>query len=620
MAIPYPTLPERRRVQLLEFPRLDGGLNLQELDYRLSPNQSPEMKNLWWQDGLLQCRDGQSLVWSAAGTGYACCAEPFWDHGFFHIGDGLYCSDLTEAAPVKLCDGVPENRGTFLRYGEWLFYKNRGGFFRIAYVPGETVPFTVTDMRQDAYVPVTVINADPATGAGDTYQPENRLSPGKTVWYNAAEGVKVYRLPVQNVDGVTAVTVDGVTLTAGTDYTVDAAGTVTFAAAPPVTDPPTNNTVAITYEKANAAALSAVMACPYAAVYGGDNGVCMVLGGCPAQPNAFFWNGNDHLSMNPGYWPMPFYNLAGDTADAVTGFGRQYGMLVVFKERSVGRAEWSVETVDGRDSISLTYAAVNSRIGCDLPWTIQLVENNLVFANSRQGVFFLRDSSAAYENNIVCISRKVNGTPQRPGLLADVAGAGADGVCAFDDESRYWLCAGGHVYAWDYTVSDRQDPSWFFFTDVPGIAYLRSGGSSYHLDKTGRLTRFVRDFLDYGGAIEKVYQFPPLSFGGYDRLKDVLYCIFTVRSDTDSIVDIRYDSDYETRRDRTDIQSLSYHLAPRNLSFRCLTGQKYAHVARRRPGCRHVRHFAMRLSNCRPAQDLSIVSAQTAFRYLGKER
>ena len=119
MAIPYPTLPERRRVQLLEFPRLDGGLNLQELDYRLSPNQSPEMKNLWWQDGLLQCRDGQSLVWSAAGTGYACCAEPFWDHGFFHIGDGLYCSDLTEAAPVKLCDGVPENRGTFLRYGEW---------------------------------------------------------------------------------------------------------------------------------------------------------------------------------------------------------------------------------------------------------------------------------------------------------------------------------------------------------------------------------------------------------------------------------------------------------------------------------------------------------------------
>ena len=51
MAIPYPTLPERRRVQLLEFPRLDGGLNLQELDYRLSPNQSPEMKNLWWQDG-----------------------------------------------------------------------------------------------------------------------------------------------------------------------------------------------------------------------------------------------------------------------------------------------------------------------------------------------------------------------------------------------------------------------------------------------------------------------------------------------------------------------------------------------------------------------------------------
>ena len=58
---------------------------------------------------------------------------------------------------------------------------------------------------------------------------------------------------------------------------------------------------------------------------------------------------------------------------------------------------------------------------------------------------------------------------------------------------------------------------------------------------------FERSFLDYYNAIEKVYQFPPQFFDSYDRLKDVLYCIFTVRSDTDSVVRIRYDSDYETR-------------------------------------------------------------------------
>ena len=615
-------MPGQRAVHLLDLSRLDGGLNLQELDYRLAANESPEMRNLWWQDGVLQCRDGQRQVWSSGERGFACFSGRFWGYGFFHMGDGLFCCPLPEGdEPRLLCRGVPRERGTFLRYGEWLFYKNRGGFYRISYDPAQEVPFAVEDMRQLAHVPVTGINADPGSGAGDRYQPENRLSGKKTVWYNAAEGVTDYQLPVGNIGGVAEVTVDGKTLAAGTDYTVDAAGgVVKFAKAPAVSDPPVNNTVRITYEKENPEAMAAIMDCPYAAVYGADASLCMVLGGSAAQPNAFFWNGNDELSMDPGYWPMPFYNLAGDTREAVTGFGRQYGGLIVFKENSVGRAECGVENIDGRDSISMTYTAINSQVGCDLPWSIALVENNLVFANRRQGVHMVRDSSAANENNIVCLSRKVNGTAQRPGLLAAMAAAERDSVCALDDDSRYWLCAGGQVYAWDYALSPWKEPSWFLFTQVPGIAYLRAEGKTWHLDDNGRLTVFVRDFLDYGGAIEKVYQFPPRAFGGYDRLKDVLWCIFAVRSDTDSEVDIRYDSDFETRWDKTQIRSLSWRLAPRNLAHRCLSRQRFAHVARRRPGCRHVRHFAMRLTNSQPAQDLAIVSAQVAWRYLGRER
>ena len=131
---------------------------------------------------------------------------------------------------------------------------------------------------------------------------------------------------------------------------------------------------------------------------------------------------------------------------------------------------------------------------------------------------------------------------------------------------------------------------------------------------------FNRTFLDYWQAIEKVYQFPPQFFDSYDRLKDILYCIFTVRSDTDSVVRIRYDSDYETRHDQTEIRSLSWRLVPRNLAYRCLSIQRFAHVARRKPGCRHIRHFSVRLENTEPAQDLSIISAQIYFRYLGRDR
>lgn len=712
MKISLSSMPNQHATKMVDFPRLDGGLSLWELDYRLNRNQSPEMKNLWWQDGVLQCRDGQTYLygpseeqrqtplpegvtaWTDLGTGYACASDLFWDRAFFHIGGKLYYLDPAAETPemTVLLEGVAETRGTFFRYNDWLFYKNRGGFYKIIYhADSETTPFTAESMTGAAYTPTILLNADPGSGSGDAYQPENRLSAKKKVEYNAAEesslitkngngstkvfelgktaandqltrvsevyfgstlvntalystdiatgkvtfttappsdtiitfvaklGIATYQLPVKELDSVDEVKVDGTVQTAGTDYAVDLTkGTVVFVKAPPVQTPAVNNTVEITYSKANADALNAILDCPYATVYGGSQSVCIVLGGSTKQPNAFFWNGNGSEGMDAGYWPMSFYNLAGDSEDAITGFGKQYGTLVVFKERSIGKSSYGIEDVDDRDSISLTYTAINAKIGCDLPWTIQLIENNLVFCNTDAGVHMVRDSTSALENNIECLSRNVNGTDQRPGLLHDVRSGGV--VCGFDDGNRYWVCAGGHAYLWDYLLSGWKDPSWFYFTGIPAVAFFRTVDKSYHLDGSGRVTVFQRNFLDYGEAIEKVYQFPPQFFDTYDRLKDVLYCIFTVRSDTDSVVRILYESDYEKREDLTDIRSMSWRLTPRNLAYRCLGVQKFAHVARRKPGCRHVRHFSMRLENRERAQDLAILSAQIYFRYLGRDR
>ena len=711
MKISLSSVPSQHATKMVDFPRLDGGLNLWEMDYRLNRNQSPEMKNLWWQDGVLQCRDGQRYLygpsqdqlktplpegvdpWVDLGTGYTCTSDLFWDHAFFHIGTKLYYMDPSAETPAmtELVSGVPENRGTFFRYNDGLFYKNRGAFIKVKYDPAKTPVFSASHVEDDAYTPIIVMNASPSTGSGDTYQPENRLSPKKTVQYNAAEdqqmitkngdgstkvfdlgktaaadhlarvtdvyfgstlvntaiyttdvstgkvtfttappsdtiitfmakfGVVTYQLPVKEVDAVTEVKVNGEVKAESTDYAVDLTkGQVVFVTAPPVSDPAVNNTVEITYSKANEDALNAIMDCPYAIVYGGSQDVCIVLGGCKKQPNAFFWCGNDSVGMNEAYWPMSFYNLAGDSEDGITGFGKQYGTLVIFKEKSLGKSAYSVEDVDDRDSISLTYTAINAKIGCDLPWTIQLIENNLVFCNTEGGVHIVRDSTSALENNIECLSRNVNGTDQRPGLLADVRAS--ETVAGFDDGNHYWVVANGHAYLWDYLLSAWKDPSWFYFTNIAGAAFFRTVDKSYHLDAHGRVTVFNRTFLDYWQAIEKVYQFPPQFFDSYDRLKDILYCIFTVRSDTDSVVRIRYDSDYETRHDQTEIRSLSWRLVPRNLAYRCLSIQRFAHVARRKPGCRHIRHFSVRLENNEPAQDLSIISAQIYFRYLGRDR
>lgn len=626
----YPSYP---KTHVIEFPKLNGGLNIRELNYRLDANQSPEMQNLWWQDGVLQCRDGQRYLSEATtlGTGWACAEELFWGRAFFHIGTGLYCAKITELwstgeldpadfALTSVLGNIPANRGTFFRYDGCLFYKNRGGFYKISYNAAAD-SFTAVDMSlpENTHTPIILINADPTTGSGTAYQPENRLSPRKEVHYNAKDGWREYKLPVKDIDSVVQVRVDGVVKAVSTDYVVDLTeGTVTFLTAPPVTDPPVNNTVEILYSKENPKAMSSIMDCCYATVAGNGNNLCILMAGALAQSNAVFWNSNDQYAMDPGYFPMTYYNLCGDAAEIVTGFGKQYDDLILFKEQSVGKLAFGVETVDERDSVSFTYQSINAKIGCDLPWSIQLVENNLVFCNTRRGVHLIASASAAYENNIVCISDNVNGSSGF-GLLHDVRAA--DVVASLDDDERYWLCAGGHVYVWDYHVSTVSTPSWFYFTRIPAIAFFRDGlNHTYHLDSRGRVTLFDRIFSDYGEAIDKVYAFPTEYFGGYDRLKDILYVLITVRSDTDTVIRIRYDTDYEQREDLTPITSFTWRLVPRNLAHRCLAPFRYGHVAKRKPGCRHIRHFAMRLENHERAQDLAIVSAQIYFRYTGRER
>lgn len=625
MPVNLSSLPSPPKEYVVDLPRLNGGLNLWDLDYRMEANQSPDMKNLYWLDGALSCRPGQSWITAEQdlGVGYTCFQDLFWEHAFLHIGDGIYAVDVrnvesaTDDMPlgmVKLLSGVPQSRGTFFRYGEALYYKNRGGYYKISYEDGG---FSVGNV--EVYSPITYINMEPTTHAGDEYQPENRLCPQKTCWYSVVEGVTEYHLPVTELDSVDKVVVDDVELVDGEGYTVDlTAGTVTFAAEPKYHNPYVANTVKITFTKYNPDAYNSIMDCCYAAVYGGDQNLCVVLGGCRNQPNAYFWNGNN-IVMDPGYFPFEQYNLAGDTEEEITGFGKQQNLLVVFKQRSIGRAEFgTTEMASGRVMLQMPYTRINDRIGCDLPWSIQLIQNNLVFCNTENGVYLLKDSTSAYENNVVSISRNVNGAERKLGLLNDVRKA--DVVASFNDGDRYWVVANGVAYLWDFGLSTYSEPSWFYYTNIHAVAFFRVIENCFHMNNTGRLTALRSHFTDYDEPIPKVYQFAAQTLGGYDRLKDVLSVIFVVRADTNSLINITYLTDYEVREDLTPIRAFSWRLSPRNLSHRFLGVVRFATVARRKPGARHVRHFSMRLENNDLATDMSVISAQIFYRYQGRDR
>jgi hypothetical protein len=296
---------------------------------------------------------------------------------------------------------------------------------------------------------------------------------------------------------------------------------------------------------------------------------------------------------------------------------------------------------------------VNAKIGCDLPWTIQQVENNVVFCNSYGGAYIVLSSSAAYENNVRELSQKINyawssdgsaadendsgvrnadadtdtrgpggmvlegsePTPIRPikGLIQDIHDCEVD-VHSYDDGERYWICIPGKVYVWDYSISTYADPSWFYWTDVAASGVFRDQRHNvYHLDRYGDIQAFKRVNDDNGQYIYKIYQFPTLNFGTYERLKDVTDLIITVRSDVPSTVKVRYDTDYESRFDRTNIV-----VTPgEGLT---VSGRRLVQAFKRRPKCRHVRQFGLTLSSSKTGEDLALVSLQVFYRFTGKER
>ena len=632
-------MPSPKYERSMNYGNLAGGLNIWELDYRLRANESPDMKNLVWKDGCLNSRNGQ--VWvddTDRTTGYA--AYDTWFHGaiFFHAGTSIYKKDPSsdQAASAVYTEEGLTKRGTFFLYDTRLYYKAPGFFVCITYDP-DTETFSAEDVV--GYVPTTYINCSPSNGAGDAYQPENFISPKCTLEYNAESGVTQYHLPVV-ADSVVKVMVDGVEVTAdsssppaaGKYYYDSTNGIVVFGTAPPVTNPPTNNTVVITYSLENETAMNNIMDCPYAAVYGGTGSLCIVMAGSKTQPNAYFWNGNN-VAMDATYWPMTQYQLAGDSSDPITGFGRQQSYLVIFKKRTVGRTmistqyvaagdiTFGVENTSGRLTIDLPYIQINDKIGCDLPWSIQLIENNLVWCNTEQGVHYLKDSSSAYENNIVCLSKKVNGSQTRHGLLDAMRAANPDMVCSCDDTRKYWVVADGQVWSWDYSLSDYKDPSWFYFTNIHAMAFVVKEEDVWHVDTKGRITHFERTFADYNSLpIDKAYQFATQYFGTYDNLKNVNSIIITMRSDTNGTSTLQYITDYERRYDLTPLKVRHWLLSPRNLTYRSLAGRGFAEVFRRRPMCRRVRHYTMRLENNSIGEDLSIVSAEVFFNLQGKDR
>ncbi len=609
------------------FQNLSGGMNLQTAPGSLRAGESPFLQNLSWQGGTLCCRRGQVALGEML-PGAVCCAPMLW-HGWLvaHVGRQLRAFKLRQESgsernvcaeqTVLWAADFPETPGVFLPYRDSLLYKTRGAYARISWnAETDTLSGSLlrdTEEGTNAYVPVIQINTDPETGAGDLYQPENRLCGDKIVRFTPREGVREYHLPVQNIDFVRSVTVSGEPVT---ECIADIrTGVVFFAAAPTGGD----NAVEIRYRKENPALFSSVMDCAAATVFGGGQNLCVVLGGCSAQPNAWFWSGHTSAAMDPTYFPASQYNLAGDGADPITAFGCQQDMLVIFQASGLGRASFSLAEVSGRAQIAMNYTRISEAMGCDLPGSVQLVENHLVWCSRRYGVCRLDASSAALENEVRILSRKLHGDSPRS-LLRRLQTVETEQVRSADTGRKYLLVLGQEVFEWNYEISTCADPSWFYHRGIRGVGFAAAGDELYEVTAAGTVASFQRCCMDFGGPIEKILSLPPRQLGGADRQATVKSVLFHTRTEGSCNTAVVYTCDEKRRQDPTNLVSGSWRIWPRDLTRRSLGCQSFERTFRRHPGFHNIRHLSIRMYNNEAGMDLSLVSAQILYTLRGRVR
>lgn len=379
--------------------------------------------------------------------------------------------------------------------------------------------------------------------------------------------------------------------------------------------------IKVQYAKKNEAAMKAIDDCNLVTTYGatGIESNCVVMAGSKAQPNAYFWCGNDENGANPTYFPIEHYNLVGENDDPITAFGRQQNKLVIFQKRRVSSATYNFTTVDTRMTVSLNTMTINDRIGCDIPNSVQLVENNLVWANSKLGVMYLKDSTYAYETLVERISENVNDDSKvsdQKGLLTCLRNAKT--VSSFDDGDRYWLCVDGNAFIWDYSLqgytSNKSKLCWFYAEGIAAVGWAQDLNAIYGLRSTWDDNRWVMKFTDeltdFGKPFKKIIRTQTQVFGTFESAKNVDTAVMTFNAAERVKAQIEYITEYATRKDLTDIDSDLETAEQNEASQIC--------IRIRRPKCLRVQQFAIRLSN-EEACDLNLVSVQIFYSFLGSQ-
>ncbi len=186
---------------------------------------------------------------------------------------------------------------------------------------------------------------------------------------------------------------------------------------------------------------------------GSVGGTRLFLSGNADRPNLVQWS----ALSDPLYFPEHNYAYAGNAADAVTAFGKQSDMLVIFKEHEVYATQYragstvtaeqllSGEVVDTETAVAtFPMQQIHPEIGCDCPHTVRLCGDRLVWLCTDGRVYALYSSGAYDVRSVRAVSHPIEAA------LSAYTAAQLRAATAACHDGLYLLWLGGTAYALDY--------------------------------------------------------------------------------------------------------------------------------------------------------------------------
>ena len=493
----------------ITLPELSGGLNCLDPEYSISDNQSPDMLNMWYKDKALTKRPGQTLYTTLSGV--LKVSEEYNSYRIVHAGLNLYkwaAGTATAITTTTLADAIAATAGVFIEFGNYMYYIDGVKIWRIAsnFAVAEAVP----------HVPVVQINTVPSTGAGTDNDAYNLIGAGFTMWFNG-DGTGTYQLPTGLDATEIVVVVGGVTKAKTTDYTWDkTTGVVTFVGG----HEPTTGTdnVWITAYKTVFGNKAKIAKCKYGTAFGGEaagvyGGTRAFLMGNPDYPY-HYWKSDLSSVGGVTYWPDTNEELLDSNSEAITGCEKMAGNLIIFKEDSRYAVGYSF---DGED---VFYPVVElGPIGTDAPGSIQLIDNKLVFFNSKSGVHIMTSITNQSESAVKPLSANINS------LLLNEANLTT--AVSVDYDQCYWLCVNGYAYIWDYGATPyynmndydkaQRRLAWYRFDGISPTCMF--GDTELYYGKSTGIVKFVPAKSDFGAAFNAYWKSKAYDLGAPDVLK-----------------------------------------------------------------------------------------------------